>query len=176
MWRSPARYLKSVHVWRARRSTFGELVMMDSSPYRRLEERGPRYSKQQRRCECRRRRGLQHCRLTRAFVCSQAVCSEFTSLRGTELRRGTSVSPEVDSASIEQQVEAIRTALGRIRTIKIKVTELGGCAEVITEQVSQLREDFKEALLCIEESMWSAQTKKPAPGSVVLMDKTAAAH
>ena len=45
-------------------------------------------------------------------------------------------SPEVDSGSIEQQVEAIRTALGRIRTIKTKVTELGGCAELINEQLS----------------------------------------
>jgi hypothetical protein len=30
-----------MHVWRPRRSSFGELVMMDSSPYRWLEERGP---------------------------------------------------------------------------------------------------------------------------------------
>jgi hypothetical protein len=66
-------------------------------------------------------------------------------VRGKELRRGTSVSPEVGSASIEQQVEAIRAALGRIRTIKTKVTELGGCADVINEQASQLREEVKEA-------------------------------
>ena len=86
------------------------------------------------------------------------------------------VSPEVDSASIEQQVEAIRTALGRIRTIKTKVTELGGCAEVINEQASQLREEIKEALVCIEESIRSARKAKPPLGSVVLMDKAAAAH
>jgi hypothetical protein len=41
LWRPRARHLKSVHVWRERRSAFGELVMMDSSPYRWLEERGP---------------------------------------------------------------------------------------------------------------------------------------
>jgi hypothetical protein len=41
LWRPRARRLKSVHVWRPRRSAFGELVMMDSSPYRWLEERGP---------------------------------------------------------------------------------------------------------------------------------------
>jgi hypothetical protein len=86
------------------------------------------------------------------------------------------VSPEVDSASIEQQVETIRTALGRIRTIKTKVTELGGCAEVINEQASQLREEIKEALVCIEESIRSARKAKPTLGSVVLMDKAAAAH
>ena len=41
LWRPRGRHVKSVHVWRARRSAFGELVMMDSSPYRWLEERGP---------------------------------------------------------------------------------------------------------------------------------------
>ena len=35
------REVKAVHVWRPRRAAFGELVMMDSSPYRWLEERGP---------------------------------------------------------------------------------------------------------------------------------------
>jgi hypothetical protein len=41
LWRPHGRRLKAVHVWRPRRSAFGELVMMDSSPYRWLEERGP---------------------------------------------------------------------------------------------------------------------------------------
>jgi hypothetical protein len=41
LWRPRNRRLKAVHVWRPRRSAFGELVMMDSSPYRWLEERGP---------------------------------------------------------------------------------------------------------------------------------------
>ena len=35
------RHLKQVHVWRPRRAAFGELVMMDSSPFRWLEDRGP---------------------------------------------------------------------------------------------------------------------------------------
>src|SRR5579863_7033301 len=35
------RHLQPVHVWRPRRAAFGELVMMDSSPFRWLEERGP---------------------------------------------------------------------------------------------------------------------------------------
>jgi hypothetical protein len=85
------------------------------------------------------------------------------------------VSPEVDSASIEQQVEAIRTALGRIRTIKTKVTELGGCAEVINEQASQLREEIKEALVCIEESIRSARKEKLTLGSAVGVVDAAAA-
>ena len=41
LWRPRRQRLKSVHVWRPRRSAFGELVMMDSSPFRWLEERGP---------------------------------------------------------------------------------------------------------------------------------------
>lgn len=41
LWRPRRRRVKAVHVWRPRRSAFGELVMMDSSPYRWLEERGP---------------------------------------------------------------------------------------------------------------------------------------
>lgn len=41
LWSPRGRRLKAVHVWRPRRSAFGELLMMDSSPYRWLEERGP---------------------------------------------------------------------------------------------------------------------------------------
>jgi hypothetical protein len=47
---------------------------------------------------------------------------------------------------------------------------------VISEQASQLREEVKEALVCIEESIRSARKAKPALSSVVPMDKTAAAH
>ena len=53
---------------------------------------------------------------------------------------------------------------------------LAACAEVISEQASQLREEVKEALVCIEESIRSARKAKPALGSVVLMDNTAAAR
>ena len=38
---SRRRHGKPVHVWRPRRAAFGELVMMDSSPFRWLEDRGP---------------------------------------------------------------------------------------------------------------------------------------
>jgi transposase len=41
VWRPRSQRARAVHVWRARRSAFGELVMMDSSPYAWLEERGP---------------------------------------------------------------------------------------------------------------------------------------
>jgi transposase len=41
LWRPRAQRVKSIHVWRERRASFGELVMQDSSPFRWLEERGP---------------------------------------------------------------------------------------------------------------------------------------
>src|SRR6266566_8393069 len=40
-WQSRRRKLRQVHVWRPQRAALGELVLMDSSPYRWLEERGP---------------------------------------------------------------------------------------------------------------------------------------
>jgi hypothetical protein len=41
LWQTRCRKVKRVQVWRPRRSTFGELMMMDSSPFRWLEECGP---------------------------------------------------------------------------------------------------------------------------------------
>src|ERR1700736_2487102 len=41
LWRPRVQRLKTIHVWRERRASFGELVMQDSSPFPWLEERGP---------------------------------------------------------------------------------------------------------------------------------------
>ena len=41
LWRPRRRRVQAAHVWRPRRMAFGELLMMDSSPYRWLEDRGP---------------------------------------------------------------------------------------------------------------------------------------
>src|ERR1700676_4402742 len=41
LWRPRAQRVKTIHVWRERRASFGELVMQGSSPFRWLEERGP---------------------------------------------------------------------------------------------------------------------------------------
>ena len=41
LWKARRQRLRPVHVWRERRAAFGELVMMDSSPLRWLEQRGP---------------------------------------------------------------------------------------------------------------------------------------
>jgi type IV secretory pathway VirB4 component len=85
-------------------------------------------------------------------------------------------APEVDSGSIEQQVKAIRTALGRIKTIKSKLTELGACSDVIDEQADRPRDEIKEALSSIEDSMRSANCKKPPLGSVTLAAEAVATN
>jgi hypothetical protein len=41
LWQPRRQRVKPVHVWRPRRAAFGELVMMDSSPFRWLDDRGP---------------------------------------------------------------------------------------------------------------------------------------
>jgi Helix-turn-helix domain len=41
LWQPHPRRANKIHVWRPRRSSFGELVMMDSSPFRWLEQRAP---------------------------------------------------------------------------------------------------------------------------------------
>jgi Winged helix-turn helix len=41
LWRSRRRRVRAIHVWRERRAAFGELVMMDSSPFPWLEDRRP---------------------------------------------------------------------------------------------------------------------------------------
>jgi transposase len=41
LWHPRSQRVKTIHVWRERRASFGEMVMQDSSPFRWLEERGP---------------------------------------------------------------------------------------------------------------------------------------
>jgi transposase len=41
LWRPRSQRVKTIHVWRERRASFGELVMQDSSPFRWLEDRSP---------------------------------------------------------------------------------------------------------------------------------------
>jgi len=62
-------------------------------------------------------------------------------------------TPEVDPTSIEPQLKVIRTALGRIRTMKTKLTELGSCTLAIYEQVDHLTGEIKESLSSIEDSL-----------------------
>ena len=75
---------------------------------------------------------------------------------------------ELESASIEQQVKTIRRSLGRVRTIKTKLTELGACSDVIGAQAEQLREEIKEAITSIEDALRSAIAGKLWLGDWIL--------
>jgi len=81
---------------------------------------------------------------------------------GTGETFDVTTSPEVDCASIEQQTKVIRTALGRIKTIKTKLTELGSCTSAIDEQAEHLRGEVKEALCLMEDSLRAGLAKPPA--------------
>jgi len=83
---------------------------------------------------------------------------------------------ELDSASIEQHVKTIRTSLGRVRTIKTKLTELGTCSDVIGAQADQLREEIKEAITSIEDALRSAHCKKAAMGTSAPVPEALAAN
>jgi hypothetical protein len=69
------------------------------------------------------------------------------------------VAPEIDSVAVEKQLKNIHTALGRVRTIKTKLTELGGCADAIDEQAEHLRSEIKEALASIEDTLRASEAR-----------------
>ncbi|HZP33637.1 MAG TPA: hypothetical protein VFB23_09785 [Candidatus Acidoferrales bacterium] len=68
-------------------------------------------------------------------------------------------APEIDSVAVEKQLKNIHTALGRVRTIKTKLTELGGCADAIDEQAEHLRSEIKEALGSIEDTLRASEAR-----------------
>ncbi len=61
--------------------------------------------------------------------------------------------PEIDAGAIERQIDRIRTALGRITTIKRKVSELRDTGDAIQSEAESLREEAHDALLAIEEAV-----------------------
>jgi hypothetical protein len=69
------------------------------------------------------------------------------------------VAPEIDSVAVEKQLKNIHTSLGRVRTIKTKLTELGGCADAIGEQAEHLRSEIKEALGSIEDTLRASEAR-----------------
>jgi hypothetical protein len=72
--------------------------------------------------------------------------------------------------------EDIRSSLGRIRTIKTKVTELNLCSTAIDEQVNQLRDEVKEALFSIEDALRAGDRKGPSSVQASLPATTAIAN
>jgi regulator of replication initiation timing len=59
--------------------------------------------------------------------------------------------PDLDATVIAEQLIQIRTALGRIATIKRHVTDLGKNTEAIRIQADALRQEINDALLGIEQ-------------------------
>jgi hypothetical protein len=70
-------------------------------------------------------------------------------------------APEVDTASVEQQAGTIRTSLGRIKTVKSKLTEIDACSANIGEGADRLRAEVRTALSSIEAALRVGCSKKP---------------
>jgi hypothetical protein len=69
------------------------------------------------------------------------------------LRTLRSDQPELDGAAIENQIQRIRTALERIKSINRKVTDVRSTAEEIGTEATSLREEIREALIALEDAI-----------------------
>jgi hypothetical protein len=69
------------------------------------------------------------------------------------LRTLRSNRPELDGAAIENQVQRIRTALDRVKTINRKVTEVRTTADEIGIEATSLRDEIREALIALEDAI-----------------------
>jgi hypothetical protein len=72
------------------------------------------------------------------------------------LRTLQSHRAELDSAAIENQIQRIRTALNRIKTINRKVTDVRSTAEEIGTEAGSLRDEIREALIALEDGVRQA--------------------
>ena len=70
-----------------------------------------------------------------------------------QLAKQKTGTPNVDSASIAAQVLRVRTALGRIKNINTKVTDIRGSAEAIQSDAVALRDEIRDALAEVEEAL-----------------------
>jgi hypothetical protein len=68
-------------------------------------------------------------------------------------------APEVDSASIEAQIQRIRTTLDRVKSINRKVTEVRAGASDIQTEAEALRDEVRGALTTIEDAIRVAPSK-----------------
>ncbi|MEH2199642.1 hypothetical protein [Nostoc sp.] len=60
---------------------------------------------------------------------------------------------ELDVTAVEQQIQQIRTALGRIRTMKKSLTEVGKSVAVIKAEADAMSTDIQSALKSIEQTL-----------------------
>lgn len=66
---------------------------------------------------------------------------------------------ELDVTAVEQQIQQIRTALGRIRTMKKSLTEVGKSIAVIKAEADAMSTDIQSALKSIEQTLSVATTE-----------------
>ncbi len=69
------------------------------------------------------------------------------------LRTLRSDRPELDGVAIENQIQRIRIALDRIKTINRKITVVRTTADEIGTEATSLREEIREALIAVEDAM-----------------------
>ncbi|BAY18203.1 hypothetical protein NIES21_40470 [Anabaenopsis circularis NIES-21] len=60
---------------------------------------------------------------------------------------------KIDVSVVQQQLQQIRTALGRIRTIKKSLTEIGKGVTLIQAEADALSADIQSALKSIEQTL-----------------------
>lgn len=76
------------------------------------------------------------------------------------LRTLRSETPDFDGSMIESQIDRIRTALNRIKSINRKVTEVRNSADGISNEATTLRDEVRESLLAIEDAIRAADTSE----------------
>lgn len=67
--------------------------------------------------------------------------------------------PELDGTAIENQIQRIRTAMNRVKTINRKVTDVRTTAEEIGVEAIALRDEIREALIVLEDTVRQADSK-----------------
>lgn len=85
------------------------------------------------------------------------------------MARKRAVTPTVDASAVQAQIERIRTALGRIKTINTKATAVRSGADEIQREAEALRDDVKGALSDVEDSL----RLKPSHESTLAAQQTA---
>jgi hypothetical protein len=74
------------------------------------------------------------------------------------LRTLRSETPEFDGAAVEGQIDRIRTALNRVKTINRKVTDVRSTAEEIGTEATAMRDEIRDALIAVEDAIRQAET------------------
>ena len=79
--------------------------------------------------------------------------------------RKRTMAPTVDASAALAQIERIRTALGRVKTINRKATEVRAGADDIQREAEALRDDVRGALSDLEESLRLRPSQESTPGA-----------